>query len=106
MSGANVDFGGDGTKVIYDRHGRNPVRLDIWAEYSYHPSGNVSQIRLQHRVADDQTGLDDDDRSKPDPTADVIRQVVSRLKPDFDALAKAARELGTARAAQRARLSR
>jgi hypothetical protein len=109
---ASVDFHGDGTKVIHDRYGRNPVRIDIWAEYEYHPSGNVSKIRFNHRVSDDQTALDDDRNSQatplakiaglrrrlerldapkqtPDTSSEVVKTIVAQLKPDLDRAAVA-----------------
>jgi hypothetical protein len=94
----NVDFGGngDGVRVIYDRNGQNAVRIVVSATYSYHPSGDVSQIVFAFRVADDQTnldqtgGLDGDAQGNLDPmSSGIAKQILAGLEADFQRLRRA-----------------
>ncbi len=77
---ATVDLHGDGSRVIRDRRGEHQVRIVVWPEYRYHPSGNVAQITFNFRVLDDQTGLDDDDRRDRDPASVIAGQVLRGLQ--------------------------
>jgi hypothetical protein len=102
----NVDFrDGVSTQVIRDRHGGNPVRIEIVTKYVYYPKGGVKSVGLTIVVDADQSRLGED-RSNLDPTSVIAAQILKGLQPDLDAARNATHELTASRAAQRARLSR
>ena len=87
----NVDFrDGVSTQVVRERHGRNPVRIEIVTKYVYYPKGGVKSVGLTIVVDADQSRLGED-RSNLDPTSVVAAQILKSLQPDLDRAAAAVR---------------
>ena len=97
------------TKVIFDRQGGNPLRLEIVQGTGYNPAGDLTDQYLWFYVSADQSDLPidpavGDDQSvdlDPDPldslNTRVAKSIAATLLPDLTAVRKATRELAETR---------
>ena len=87
------------TKVIHDRHGGSPVRVEIVQKTGYDPDGHLTDLWVWFYVSDDQSGLGGNaiPPTLADPpesfNARVAKSIAAALLPEITACRRAELEL-------------